>query len=58
MVLEAWKPKIKVPADLVRAALLACRQLSSGCVLTWWRDGDRGRESMSETEHTLCCLLL
>lgn len=51
MVLEACKPKIKVPADLVRAALLVCRQLSSGCVLIQWRDRDRGRGSI-EREHT------
>ena len=47
-VLEAGKFKIKVPADLLRALFLSCRQLSFDCVLTWQRD--RERESMCERE--------
>lgn len=53
MVLEACKPKIKVPADLVRAALLVCRKLSSGCVLIRWRDRDRKGKHVRERTHTL-----
>lgn len=39
IVLEFEKPKMKMPADpvLVTALFLACRWLSSNCVLIWWR---------------------
>lgn len=40
-----WKPKVRVSAWLVvmKALSLACRQLPSHRVLTWWREWALGR---------------